>query len=240
MLVLQSGELVSLESGVEHDVRPATVDICFVFDTTGSMSDKIDGLVRCMVEFVQELSRLSLDWRITTVPFGDLTVPGDRVESDQPFVANRETAEKQLRTMPRFSGGGNLGESSIEAMRAALTKPFRAGAVKVLVLLTDEPALTSPNAQPSEIGDSLAKAEAICFVASPDLPYFRSWASKNAGSWFPIAPTMDTSAILKLLRSLVRQVASVARDVHQIGGGSVRRYLELTARPSSSNVDRGR
>jgi hypothetical protein len=38
---------------------------------------------------------------------------------------------------------------------------------------------------------------------------------------------MDTQAILSFLRSLVRSVALVASAVHEIGAGSVRRYLEL-------------
>src|SRR5690348_16944400 len=79
------------------------VDICFVFDTTGSMSDKIDGLTRCMVEFVGALAELALNWRITAVPFGDLTVKGDRVVGDLPFVNTRAQAEDMLRTLPRFS-----------------------------------------------------------------------------------------------------------------------------------------
>lgn len=226
-LVLGSERVVAPGTGFQLASRP--VDICFVFDTTGSMSDKIDGLVRCMVELVQELARLDLDWRVTTVPFGDLTIPGDRVVGSQPFVSTQAAAEAQLRSMPGFSGGGNRGESSIEAMQAALAKRFRPEVVKVFVLLTDEPALQSRQAVPEMVGRALREAEAICFVASPDLPYYRRWAEENGGTWLLIGPSMDTRAVLSLLRSLVRQVASVAHQVHEVGGGSVRRYLEITS-----------
>ena len=193
------------------------------------MSNKIDGLVRCTVDLVHELDGLDLDWRVTTVPFGDLTVPGDRIVADLPFVTDRRAAEAQLRGMPRFSGGGNDGESAIEAMQQAMAKQYRHDAVKVFVLLTDEPALESPQTSTSDVTRGLHEAQAICFVASPELPYYRSWATANGGAWFPISASMDLSAVVDVLRTLVKRVATVAHAVHQIGQGSVRRYLELTS-----------
>ena len=231
--------MVSLSPGAKQEVgRGSAVDICFVFDTTGSMSDKIDGLIECMVDLVGELSRLSLDWRITTVPFGDLTVPGDRVVEDQPFVTDRESAVQQLRTMPQFSGGGNTGESSLEALLAALRKPFRPQTVKVIILLTDEPALHSRELSPAVVGRALRQAEVITFVASPNLPYYQSWAQENGGRWYEIGSAMDTGAIVEFLRALVRQVATVAHAVHALGGGSVRRYLKLGEGDSGSLPDK--
>jgi hypothetical protein len=139
---MPDGSTVSLQPGtrVSFAGRPL-VDICLVFDTTGSMSDKIDGLISCMTGFVDRLTELGLNWQLTTVPFGDLTVPGDRVVTQLPFVDSAEAAKAQIRSMPRFSGGSNEGESCVEAMRAALSKPWREGTVRILVLLTDEPAL---------------------------------------------------------------------------------------------------
>ena len=210
--------------GAARDKR--AVDVCLVFDTTGSMSDKINGLVRCMVDFVAELAKLKLDWRLTAVPFGDLTVPGDRVVDDLPFVAKRGAAERLITHMPRFNGGGNNGESSLEAMMAALRKPYRAGAVKVLVVFTDEPPLEGPQLDAGTVAEALREREVICFVASPELAGYQRWASENGGVWYPIGARMDTAALLAFLRSLVRDVAAVAGAVHEVGGGSVRRYLE--------------
>jgi hypothetical protein len=216
---------------VEVKTRSATraeADVCFVFDTTGSMSDKIDGLIRCMSAFVDELGSLGLDWRCTCVPFGDLFVWGDRVDAQLPFVATVEAAQAQLRRMARFSGGSNFGESSVEALLAGINKPWREGAVRVIVLLTDEPAHGGPR-RSQEVLQRLREREIICFVASPHQPYFLDWAARNGGEWKQIGAYMDTTELLKLLRSLVRDVARVAHDVHQLAGGSVRRYLELEA-----------
>ncbi len=226
VLVVGGGTLAVLEPGAEHRFSRRMVDLCFVFDTTGSMADKIDGLVACMVDFVRELSTLSLDWRCSVVPFGDLTVEGDTIVSDLPFVADRAGAEALLRSMARNSGGGNEGESVLEAVRAALGKPFRQGAVKVFVVLTDEPALVG-QLYPGAVEKALLKAEVITFVASPPLPYFRRWAEVTGGAWYEIGPSLDYAGILSLLRSLVGRVAQVASAVHALAGGSVARYLAL-------------
>jgi len=227
-LVLNEAELASLGAGNEHRIERPRVDICFTFDTTGSMEDKIDGLVQSTVHLVHDLDVLGLDWRVTTVPFGDLTVPWDRIDGTCPFVATRTAAETQLRSMPRYSGGGNEGESAIEAMHVALRKSYRSGAVKILVLITDEPAHLSAQATPESVSHALRRAEAVCFVASPDLAYYRRWAADNGGRWIRIGRIMETAAVLELLRSLVRRVAQVANSVHEVGGGSVQRYRELT------------
>jgi len=45
-----------------------------------------------------------------------------------------------------------------------------------------------------------------------------------------ISQSMDTRDILKLLRGLVKDVAKAASDLHEIAGGSYRKYLEITER----------
>ena len=227
VLELANGRSVALRPGMEIKIARPMADICIVFDTTASMSGKIEGLITCMTDFAADLARLSLDWRLSVVPFGDLTVPGDRIDAGLPFTDSVTAAVSQLRAMPRFAGGGNNGESSVEALLSAIAKPWRTKAVRVILLLTDEPALGSDRA--GEVLRGLTAAEVICFTASPDHPYFRSWAAKTGGRWAEISQTMDTSAVLDLLRGLVRDVAKAASDMHAIAGGSYRRYLEITA-----------
>lgn len=163
ILVLGDGRTASLSPGSTHQLGGAAVDICFVFDTTGSMSDKITGLIRAMSDLVAELASLDLDWRVTTVAFGDLTVPGDRIDDSLGFVTTRAAAQDQLRSMPRFGGGGNGGESSIEAMLAGVRRPWRQDAVKIIVLLTDEPALSGVEIRPDLVAAELRRLDAVCF-----------------------------------------------------------------------------
>jgi hypothetical protein len=217
---LVSGSSVRLPEATAHHV-----DIVFAFDTTGSMSDKIEGLTNCLVGLVRDLAATGLDWRIACVPFGDLTVPGDRIVESLPFVSQEEAAVQQIRALPRFSGGGNDGESASVAMMAALRKPFRSSAVKLVVLLTDEPSL-DPQVT-GGVNRALRSAEVLCFVASTDTAYYREWATSNGGMWYPISAHMNTSDLNRLLQGLLRRVARTAADVHELAAGSVRRYLEL-------------
>jgi hypothetical protein len=202
-------------------------DICVVFDTTGSMSGKIKGLINSMTDFVDQLGRVALDWRISVLPFGDLTITGDRVVTTLPFVNTAERAKEQLREMPRFSGGGNVGESSIEAVLGATSKPWRDGAVRIVILLTDEPAL-----EPERSDDVLAtllSSEIITFVAGPDHEYYKDWAARTEGEWFQIGQSMDTGALMDLLHRLVGDVAAVAADVIEKAGGNYGEYLRRAA-----------
>jgi hypothetical protein len=221
-----------LHEGSTVQVKRDKLDLCFVFDTTGSMYDKIDGLVRCMASLVADLARLTLDWRVTTVPFGDLTVPGDRIVDDLPFVRDLQSASRQLGSMPQFNGGGNDGESSVEAMLAACKKPFRSDAVKVIVLITDEPAVGASPQRVRAVNKALGALDAACFTVAPDIDYYHDWARRHGGEWREVAAAVDTSAIMHLFTSLLARIAVIADSVHRIGGGSVRAYLERGGEPS--------
>lgn len=225
MVMTEDGQLVSLEVSQRIELERAQVDICFVFDTTGSMSDKIEGLVNCLEDFVDELAKLSLDWRCTCLPFGDLTVFGDRVDGQLPFQSTVQAAKKQLREMDSFNGGANQGESSIEAMIAGIAKPWRPKAVRVIVLLTDDLALGAKRA--SDVDRSLGAENIVCFVASTPTDYYKGWALNHGGRWFEIGPYLDSRALLELLRRMARDLATVVKNVHDISGGSVRKFMQL-------------
>lgn len=223
-MVLPDGSSVVARSGTKGNVQHRALDLCFIFDTTGSMSNKIDGLVECMDDLVAKLGNLALDWRVTTVPFGDLTVPSDRVVDDEPFVADVPAATRQLRSMPRFSGGGNTGESSVDAMLAACRKTYRKEAVKVLILITDEPALGIQQGQHA-VHSALFSLDAICFTVAPNFSYYKQWASQHGGEWRKVSVSVNTTAIMNLFTSLLTRMVEVVDSVHRLGGGSVRAYL---------------
>ncbi len=228
MLSLPSrpGSLLSLTEDAEHSFPERHVDICFVFDTTGSMNDKIDGLVGCMIDFVGELAAMTLSWQISVVPFGDLTVPGDSVVATLPFTGDPEQAKRMLREMPRNSGGGNEGESVLEAMDAALRKEYRPRAVKMLIVITDEPALGT-QLSVARLQERLVSEEVIVFVAAPDISYYREWGTSTGGRWFPISAAVSAQDIVRLLRRISSEAASVASAVYSLAGGSVASYRAL-------------
>ncbi len=201
------------------------VDLVFVIDTTGSMSDKIESLLETCSRFADDFNALQLNHRIAVVSFGDLRVPGDRIQNTA-FTADVEVTKKSLRHIPRNSGGGNEGESSLEALERALSLPFRADAVKAIVLITDEPA-DQHRLNADEVIGRLTEREMLVFVASPPHEYFKQMALRNGGQWYRISAHTHFNDLLKLFRDLARKVSQVVSDVYQVGDGSVADYLRL-------------
>lgn len=201
------------------------VDLVLVIDTTGSMSDKIEGVLTTCGDFLDNFDALGLDYRVGIVAFGDLTVPDDRIVAT-PFMTKLEMIKKTLRKIPRYSGGGNEGESSLEALHAALGMACRPEAVKVCILITDEPALQGKHS-PQNTTAKLKEREVITYVVSPDLDYFKKMAERTGGTWMLITSAADFSSLLSMLRKLAKDMAHVVNDVHLLAHGSVESYLSL-------------
>jgi hypothetical protein len=221
--VLGEGERVSLGQRPKVDVRLA-------LDTTRSMSDKIKGLITCFEGFVAELGGLKLDWNFSVVPFGDLTIEGDRIVGDLPVVNTVQQAQAMIRGVPRFNGGGNYGESSLEALQITMDKSYRQGSVKLIILATDEPPLTTAQFNSHTITAMLRRREFICFATTEPDQGYEAWADHTGGKWYPIGSNMNTVDLMKFLRGMLRDVAHTAKAVHVVGGGSVHRYIERKAR----------
>lgn len=215
---------VVLGPGPVRVSRAARADIVFVIDTTGSMDDKIQGLLAGCQKFVDEVTGRQIDWRVAIVSFGDLTVPGDKIEATT-FSSNAETVKYSLRNVPRNSGGGNTGESSLDALTKALgLGSFRQDVIKVFVLITDEPALQSQQITAESVTEALKDAGVLTFVVSDPINYYKDIATSTGGTWFQVSRNTD---FLPILDVLGRRVSEVVSDVQRLAAGSVRTYLEL-------------
>jgi hypothetical protein len=217
-------KVVAMEIG--QDSAKARADLVFVIDTTGSMNDKIDGLIESCQSFVDKLAAKRIDWVAAVVGFGDLTVEGDRIVAT-PFSSSADRVKALLRGLPRYSGGGNEGESSLEALQAALDQPgYRADAMKIVVLITDEPALQR-KLRPAAVTGKLRQAGAIAFVLSPKIKYFQAMATETGGQWWNVTTGGDFSQILAVFDGIATQVAATVAAVHRLAGGNVKEYLSL-------------
>lgn len=197
-------------------------DIVFVIDTTGSMNDKILGLLQTCQKFVDEIAARNIDWRIATVTFGDLKVRGDTIQTTG-FSNKLETVKHMLANVPRNNGGGNNGESSLEALDKAFALNFRPNAIKVFVFMTDEPAHRN-KFKPNQIIGRLRQSGVLTFVISDPIDYFKRMASETGGKWFKISS--DTN-FLSILDDLFKKVTETVVEVQTLGGGNVQTYLQL-------------
>lgn len=206
------------------------VDLYVVFDTTGSMNNKIDGLVACTSALVGDLAQSELDWLLTAIPFGDLTVQGDTIDTSLPWVNNQKAADAMLRSMRRNGGGANSGESAFEAVNAALAKKGRSDGLRVVLLVTDEPALTHA-VSPQCVLDALRQADVLCNVISPDIAYYRKMAEATGGSWLHIASHVDMGGLIRAWGDLGARIAARTSRVAELGGSPQRLMALETGGP---------
>jgi hypothetical protein len=187
------------------------------------MSSKIQGLLSTCERLIDKLATRAVDWTAAIVAFGDLTVTGDTIQAT-PFSNKVEVLKKSLHNIPRNSGGGNEGESSLEALHKALSlKGYRRSAMKVFIFMTDEPALKNRHT-PSATITKLRKSETMVFVISDPLAYFKQMAAQTGGDWFQIKSGTD---FLSILDKLFKKMGETITDVQKLTGGDVGAYLRL-------------
>jgi Mg-chelatase subunit ChlD len=202
-------------------------DLVFVIDTTGSMNDKIDGLLEACSTLTDRLAEKNLDWRIAVVGFGDLTVRGDKIVVTD-FTDRVEVVRRLLKRIPRFDGGGNEGESAFDALDRALALPRRPNATPVMILITDEPPLQHGNLNGAAMRNRLRNEGVVAYAVSPDLTVYRDLAEKTGGKWFAVSSGADLPAIAAMFDSVVKSVAVTVSTIALEAGGDVRRYLSLS------------
>jgi hypothetical protein len=211
---------------IEEKPKISQVDFLFAIDTTGSMSDKIDGLLATCLAFADECQKCALSPQLSLVAFGDLTVPGDDIVVTV-RAGTIEDFKRGLGTIPRYGGGGNEGESSLDAVLSATDVECRAGAVKMIVLITDEPPLQHGQVTAAGVTEKLIKNQYVAFVVSPPLGVYQDMAKRTGGKWYEISSSTDFSDLLDKFRNLAKRASNVAQTVHRIAGGSVSEYLRL-------------
>jgi hypothetical protein len=202
------------------------LDLVFVIDSTGSMSGKINALMSMCEQFVDDLTKSKISYRAAVVAFGDLTVSGDKI-SATPFTANVQTIKSLLQRLPKNSGGSNEGESCFEAIQAALRLPFQEKCIKVIVLMTDEPALLhSLSAQ--QIQGKLIADGCMLFAFATGEQYYKSFARATGGSWWDIESATSLDSVLAVLKKLAMSVTTTVTNVAKLADGDVKKYLQLT------------
>lgn len=172
----------------------AQVDIFFVLDVTKSMQDAIDGVRDGIVSFAGELDKKGHDPRVGLLAFRDLRErePEDLLLFDDgPFTKDYKRFSSKVGQL-KASGGGDIPESSLEALATASKQPFRKDAVKVIVLITDAPP-HNPDEQgrnPEEIG-ALLKSASIdslhLVVERSDRKIFERVQNAVGGKYFSLS-----------------------------------------------------
>ncbi|MCE9561591.1 MAG: VWA domain-containing protein [Planctomycetes bacterium] len=121
----------------------APVDIVFVLDVTASMQWAIDDLKNGIGKFAGTLAKNQVNFRLGLVTFRDISIAGETVDviefkDKEVFTADGAVFREKVGTL-KASGGGDIPESSLEAVVEASKMPYRQGTTKILLLITDAP-----------------------------------------------------------------------------------------------------
>lgn len=202
---LDSGDFVVVEGSTVkgHTIRRigegsarAKADVVFVFDTTGSMSGALNSVQTSIIEFASFLDKSGLDVQLGAVTFGDAfdtkspgsTGIGTGSTAPPPFDTDERQVFAPTTDFAKFKrfiseesarNGGDGPENAVGALQFAFDKtPWRAGAQKVLIVITDVvshngTSYTEANISgrwiPPKAADLIAKlkGQAVVHVVSP-------------------------------------------------------------------------
>jgi hypothetical protein len=130
------------------DKSQARVDIVFVLDVTGSMQDYINGIRDGIQDFVVMMENEEIDAQIGMVAFRDLIDIKDKKMGlkamevlrfdGKPFTSDYRAFRDGVGQL-KADGGGDVPESSLDALIEAAKLPFRSNVTKVMILVTDAP-----------------------------------------------------------------------------------------------------
>ncbi len=177
-------------------------DVVFVLDISASMQWAIDDLRNGIGKFTESLTKARIDFRLGLVVFEDATRPHEGVEvihfKGGPFTADTAAFRDELsRVRIKIGSGGDIPESSLEAITKACELPFRKEATKVLLLITDAPPKVV-RGTPKQAVENLAtiiresKIDAVHTVVhrldeAIYQPLTKAGLDKNGGRYFNLA-----------------------------------------------------
>lgn len=185
------------------EARP--VDIVYVFDTTGSMSNEIDGVIRTSLAFADELVSKGRDYRLGLVSFGDIVRQVYR--SDGTLTDNAGEFKQWVGSLSAQGGDGER-ENDFGAIKRATQMSFRDDAQKIFILITDAPphyygdaqdggaAFDDPDLAYQPILKLVRDKGASVYAVTPNYNEFTSLASDTGGRFYDIDRNPDFTGLI--------------------------------------------
>ncbi len=130
--------------------RPPPLDVVFVLDVTDSMDPQIKGVRDGVQQFIKGLTDNEMEARVGLVAFRDIEYDKEPFKllqfGGKAFTSDYQVFRDEVGKL-KADGGGDEPESSLDALKmAAELQDFRAGARRVLILITDAAYQTKGNA----------------------------------------------------------------------------------------------
>jgi len=179
------------------------VDIVFLMDTTESMNELIEGLKLKCQDFANRLAKSGFRYRLGLIGFGD--VNEGQALSTHELVEDVDVFKAQVQGIPRQKGG-DLPESALDALEAALGLHFEKSVPVVFFLITDadyhEPTATKATA--TGIASKIRERGIPTYIFSKSilLGRYRPFLAAG-GRFYPIEGAEFPSIVMDVARQIV-------------------------------------
>jgi hypothetical protein len=180
------------------------VEVVFLMDVTSSMQPFIDGLKDKCIAFADEIRREGIDCRLGLVGFGDVNL-------NEPFTIFKPNADanefQNAVAALQLTSGGDIDESSVEAIEQAMDMEFRPHTRICFVHITD--AGCHNRQRIPELASSLKENKVVTYVISkPNLRSLYSRLCVNGGSFHAIGESSFESILKEVAKSISNQIKS--------------------------------
>lgn len=224
------------------------IDVSFVIDATGSMSDNIDSVRNSIKDIVSRVNKKSGDARYSIVTYKDQPGLGGDWNSyfsklEQDFTNDTDVLKTKLDDIKVGNGGGDGPETVYSGVNEALNLKWRHGVKKVAIVYGDAPA-KDPEPEPHEkltakyIADKAFKVDPV-EVYGIDLGdltkrgTFKDLVNMTGGATFSINnPSEAADAITKAIDTSLNKPFAWLDGPYLAKAGST---IEFTAGNSYSN-----
>ncbi|MCS6866575.1 MAG: VWA domain-containing protein [Gemmataceae bacterium] len=216
------------------EAQQPLADVVFVLDISASMQWAIDDLKNGIGQFTEALSKARVDFRLGLVVFEDATRPNEGVNvihfKGGPFTADTAVFREEVSQLRiKIGSGGDIPESSLEALVKACELPFRKEATKVLLLITDAPPQVS-RGRPEQAVENVvvaireSKIDAVHTVVhrldeAIYRPLTQAGLDKDGGRYFNLADVVrgedGFDAVLRTFGSAVTSAAIAKNPANQ-------------------------
>lgn len=216
-----------------------SVDIVFVFDTTGSMGDEIEGVKNTSIAFANKLRDSNRDFRLGLVAFGDeIRSVNNR---DGSLTADAEEFKRWVGRL-RPDGGDDDEEMSLDALLEGSKMRFRADTQKILLLITDAP--------PHERGDGtrisrttagetatiLKDGGFTVYVVAYNDGRFHQVVNATSGGFYDIQREGDFTGIIDKIGGLIASQYRITYQSHRPAFDGTRRPVTVTVGGSTGQI----
>ena len=202
--ITEDGEAVEMVdfAGI-GDPRP--VDIVYVFDTTGSMRQEIDGVIRTCIAFADELASKGRDSHLGLVTFADRVLQVK--QSDGSLTGDAEEFKDWVSQLDA-EGGNADPENDYGAIKRALKMKFRDDSQIIFILITDAPPhhygdypdggqrFDDPDLTEARMLTMLSQENVSLYAVTPSYREFVNLTTETGGSFYDIERNPDFTGII--------------------------------------------